>query len=184
MFFHRLRYRTGSRRLELAVVFRRKEDRRLAERLREVVVDRGDQFRDGETGGKTPRKIIEVMDVPLALAQRLGFLAQARGEIAADERHPEEQQQVDDFLRILNLETEDRRKEKEIRFRHADDGSQRRRPDSPSGGSDDDGNEIGDRDEAGGGRLLQQQQQRRDQTDAADRQQQRDNIRLQTSRRG
>jgi hypothetical protein len=89
------------------------------------------------------------LNILFSLTQRVRLPSQASGQIAADQRDHQKQQEVDDLLRILDRKAEDWRKKEEIRRRHTRDRREGGRPDAPLGGGDNDGDQIGDWNEIG-----------------------------------
>ncbi len=156
----------------------REERDPLSERIGQVILNGGDQVRYGETRRQTSRELVKLLDFPLSMAQRFRLLPQARGKIAADQRHHQEQHEVDDFVRILDLETVERRKKQEISHRQAGNRRQGGRPDAPLGRRDNDRYQVRDRDEIGRKRLAEGEQDGRNHPDAHKRQQQRQDFLL------
>src|SRR5262249_53914122 len=85
---------------------------------REVILDCRMNIRDVECNSQAPRESIEVAQVDLALAGHFKLALEARRELTYGHGDENEQNQVDDFLGILDAETVGRFVEKERRGDH------------------------------------------------------------------
>ncbi len=166
---HRLRHSLRFRRLEMAVGGGDEERGLRPEIARQVAADGGNQVADGETGGQALRKLVELLHLPLAPPQRVGLALEPGGEIAADQRDHEEEQEIDDLLRALDLQAVDRRKEEEVGGRHAGDGGEGGGPNPPLRGRDSDRNQVGHRHQRDRNLALDHQEGRGDQHDTEQR---------------
>ena len=102
----------------------------------EMVFDGRVNVGDVEGDRQTARKCVEVAQVDLALPRHLQLTLEAGGELAHGDGNEDEEDQVDDFLRILDAEAVERRIEEEGRGEHAANRGNNRRYDAPPGRGD------------------------------------------------
>ena len=102
----------------------------------EVIFDRGMNVGDIERHSQAAREGIEVAQVDFALARHFQLPFEASGELAHGYGDEDEQDEVDDLLRVLDAKAVKRLIEKERRGEHAANGRNDRRDDSPAGGRD------------------------------------------------
>ena len=88
------------------------------------------------------REGVEIAQVDLALARHLQLPLEAGGELAHHHRDEDEQDEIDDFLRIGDAEAVERRIEEEGGSDHATDRSHDGGDHAPPGRRDDHWNEI------------------------------------------
>ena len=98
----------------------------------EVVFDRGMNVGHVERHRQPARKGVKIAQVDLALARHLQLTLEAGGELAHHHRDEDEQDQIDDFLRIRDAEAVERRIEEEGGGEHAADRGNDRRHDAPA----------------------------------------------------
>src|SRR6185503_21184191 len=85
----------------------------------EMVLDRRLDIRDVEGDGEPAREGVEVGQVDLALARQLELALQPVRELADDHRGEGEDDEIDDLVRILDLEAVERLEEEEGRGQDA-----------------------------------------------------------------
>src|SRR5512135_740253 len=99
---------------------------------------------DIECYGQAPRESVEVAQVDFALPRHLQLPLEAGCELAHRHRHEDEEDQVDDLLRILDVEAVERWIEEKGGGEHAANCGDDRRYDSPARGCDHDRNQKND----------------------------------------
>ena len=102
----------------------------------EVVFDRGMDVGHVERHRQPAREGVEVAQVDLALARHLQLPLEPGGELAHHHRDEDEQDEIDDFLRVRDAEAVERRIEEEGGGEHAADRGNHRGHDAPARGRD------------------------------------------------
>ena len=142
------------------------QDGTAAQCIRKVVLDCEDQIAAGQAGSKSLRERVQFADLSFAAAQTDRFILKARREVAGDQSDQQEQNQIDDILRVADPERVKRRIEEEIRGSRAGNGRYDARYDPPQRGGQNnwqyvnqgnevEGNEIIEDDEADGRQPYQ-----------------------------
>jgi hypothetical protein len=101
-----------------------------------VILDRRMNIGHVERHRQPARKGVKVAQVDFAVARHFQLPLEPVGELAHHDGDKDEQDEVDDFLRILDAEAVKRRIEEEGRGQQAADGGKDRRHDAPAGGGD------------------------------------------------
>ena len=109
-----------------------------------MILDRGMNIGDVESDRQPAREGVKIAHVDFALARDFQLPLQPGGELADHHRDEDEQQQVDDFLRVADAEVIERREKEEGRGEHAANGGEQRRDNAPAGGRDHDRDQIND----------------------------------------
>ena len=107
----------------------------------EVIFDRGMNVRDIERHSQAAREGIKVAQIDFTLARHFQLPFEASGELAHGYGYEDEQDEVDDLLRVLDAKAVNRLVEKERGGEHAANCRNDRRDDSPAGGCDHHGNQ-------------------------------------------
>src|SRR5262249_21725549 len=103
----------------------------------EMVLDSGVNVGDVEGDRQASRKSVEIPEVYFALPRHLQLALEPRSELAYGDGDEDEEDEVDDFLRILDAEAVEGRIGKKRRGKHAANRGNNGRHDSPPGCRDD-----------------------------------------------
>ena len=98
-----------------------------------MVLDGSVNIGDVERHGQAPRERIKIAQVDLALASHFKLPLETSRELAHRDRHENKQRQIEDFLRVSDPKTVERRIEEERRREHAADSGDDCRHNSPAG---------------------------------------------------
>ena len=111
----------------------------------EMILDRGMDVAHVEGDRQAAREGVEIAHVDLALARQFQLPLQAGGELAHHHRDEDEQEEVEDLVRVLDAQAVERRIEEEGGGAHAADGGDHRRDDAPARGRDHHWDQVDDR---------------------------------------